>query len=165
MQTGTNAMDPREFRNALGQFATGVTVITALDGAGQPRGITANSFSSVSLEPMLVLWSLGRSASAFDVFSQAEHFAINVLTLEQQVLSNHFATNDHEQFQGISCSKGRAGVPILDDSAAVFECETEHRYDGGDHVILVGRVQGFSYRDGVRPLIFHGGQYAQLGNG
>ena len=165
MQTGTNATDPREFRSALGQFATGVTVITALDDQGQPRGITANSFSSVSLDPMLVLWSLGRGASAFEVFSQAEHFAINVLTLEQQVLSNHFATNDHEQFKGIACSNGRAGVPVLDGCAAVFECETEHRCDGGDHVILVGRVEGFSYRDGARPLIFHGGRYARLGDG
>ena len=164
MTVGTEASDPREFRNALGKFATGVTVVTALDSSGQPRGITANSFSSVSLDPMLVLWSVDRSASSYDVFSTAERFAINVLTEEQRVLSQQFAATEHNPFDGIACSPGRDGIPILADCAAVFECATEHRYDGGDHVILVGRVTAFTYRDGTQPLIYHGGEYAQLSN-
>lgn len=164
MRFETEASDPREFRNALGMFATGVTVVTALNASGQPRGITANSFSSVSLDPMLVLWSVDRNASSYDVFSAAERFAINVLTEEQQALSKQFAANERHPFDGVPCSPGRDGVPILADCAAVFECTTEHRYDGGDHLILVGRVRAFTYRDGTQPLIYHGGEYARLSN-
>lgn len=153
--------DPREFRNALGQFTTGVTVVTTLDADGNPVGMTANSFSSVSLDPMLVLWSVARSAGNFNAFNQADHFAIHVLHAGQQAVSNQFAAKGGDRFAGIDFDRGFQGVPALTDYCARFECSTEHRYEGGDHIILVGRVQHYDYTN-KSPLIFHAGRYANL---
>jgi 3-hydroxy-9,10-secoandrosta-1,3,5(10)-triene-9,17-dione monooxygenase reductase component len=153
--------DPREFRNALGQFTTGVTVVTALDADGNPVGMTANSFSSVSLEPMLILWSIAKSCSSFAAFNQADHFTIHVLHAEQQVISNQFAAKGGDRFAGVEYASGHGGVPILTDYCARFECTTEHRYEGGDHIILVGRVEQYDHKS-KNPLIFHAGRYADL---
>jgi len=153
--------DPKEFRNALGQFATGVTVITSLDKDGNKVGMTANSFSSVSLDPMLVLWSIAKTSGNFEAFNQTDHFAIHVLNAEQQQVSNQFASKAADRFEGIDCTLGHAGLPLLPDYGAVFQCDTEARYEGGDHIILVGRVMDFDYKSHA-PLIFHAGRYADL---
>jgi 3-hydroxy-9,10-secoandrosta-1,3,5(10)-triene-9,17-dione monooxygenase reductase component len=153
--------DPRAFRNALAQFATGVTVITTLDGTGNPIGMTANSFSSVSLDPMLVLWSIAKSSACFEAFHAAEHFAIHVLHAGQRHLSTQFASRCDDRFAGVQTQPGRGGVPLLAEYSALFQCDTEARYEGGDHLILVGRVTEFDHRS-VAPLIFHAGRYADL---
>ncbi|MEE2733369.1 MAG: flavin reductase family protein [Pseudomonadota bacterium] len=159
-QTQSQA-DQKAFRGALGQFATGVTVVTTLDSQGNKIGMTANSFSSVSLEPMLVLWSIARSSNAFDDFTNADRFAIHVLHAEQQALSNQFASKCEDRFCNVDHDEGLGGVPLLKDYSAVFQCQTEHQYDGGDHIIIVGRVLAFDNR-GLPPLIFHAGRYADL---
>ena len=153
--------DSKAFRNALGQFATGVTVITTLDAEGNKIGMTANSFSSVSLDPMLVLWSIAKTSKAFDAFMTAQHFAIHVLCAEQKDVSSQFASTCDDRFCGIEHRAGRGGVPILANYSAVFQCDMESRYEGGDHVIIVGRVTEFD-NTGKAPLIFHAGRYADL---
>lgn len=153
--------DSKAFRNALGQFATGVTIITALDADGKKAGMTANSFSSVSLDPMLVLWSIAKTSRSFDVFMQAKQFAIHVLHAEQRTLSSQFSSNCDDRFNAVSHRTGLGGIPILDDYAAVFQCETECRHEGGDHVIILGRVIEFDNR-GKAPLVFHAGRYMDL---
>lgn len=154
--------DPRAFRNALGQFATGVTVVTTTDTDGRKVGMTANSFSSVSLEPMLVLWSVAKTSNSFDVFNETEHFNIHILNSEQKDLSNHFASKDiADRFADIEHSTGHGGSPLLTDYSAVFQCDIEARYEGGDHIILVGRVVEFDNKEKA-PLLFHCGQYAEL---
>jgi 3-hydroxy-9,10-secoandrosta-1,3,5(10)-triene-9,17-dione monooxygenase reductase component len=154
-------IDPKQFRNALGAFPTGVTVVTTLDRDGNKVGMTANSFNSVSLDPMLVLWSVAKSANAFDAFNSAEHFAIHILSESQQAVSSQFASKGVDRFEGVGHSLGHGGVPVLDDYCARFECDIEHRYEGGDHIILVGRVQAFDQQDKA-PLVFHAGRYAEL---
>lgn len=155
--------DAKAFRNALGQFATGVTVVTTVDANGNKIGMTANSFSSVSLDPMLVLWSVAKSCKVFQEFNEAKHFAIHVLKAEQQPLSNQFASPCEDRFAGIQTEQGVGGIPLLTDFCARFECELEARHEGGDHVILVGRVLDFQNRgQETAPLIFHAGRYADL---
>lgn len=157
----TNHMDSKAFRNALGQFATGVTVITTLDANGNRVGMTANSFSSVSLDPMLVLWSIAKTSKAFDVFMSAPCFAIHVLNARQKQLSSQFASNCDDRFTGIDTVAGHGDVPLLTDYSAVFQCETAARHEGGDHVIIVGRVVAFDNK-ALPPLVFHAGRYADL---
>lgn len=154
-------IDQKAFRSALGQFATGVTVITTLNQQGQKVGMTANSFSSVSLDPMLVLWSIARSSKSFEEFVAADRFAIHVLHANQQAISSQFASNCDDRFCNVSHCEGLGGIPLLSDFSAVFQCQTEHQYDGGDHVIIVGRVVAFENRE-QPPLIFHAGRYADL---
>ncbi len=154
-------VDSKAFRSALGQFATGVTVVTTLDNNGNKVGMTANSFSSVSLDPMLVLWSVARSSSSFQQFMEAKHFAIHVLNANQKDISNQFASNCDDRFNGIEHCQGLGGIPVLSEYSAVFQCTTENTYDGGDHVIIVGRVNEFENRE-QPPLIFHAGKYADL---
>lgn len=150
------------FRNALGSFATGVTIVTTTDTQGLPVGMTASSFNSVSLEPPLVLWSIDKNANCFDVFNQCNHFAIHVLAEQQQPLSDLFGRpGPQNKFAQINTTKGLHGSPILPEYNSLFECTLEHRYEGGDHVILVGRVHRFDQRHG-NPLLFHGGRYRHL---
>jgi len=148
-----------EFRSALGMFATGVTIVTALDGAGKPVGVTANSFNSVSLDPPLVLWSLARTAASMTVFEQGSHYAINILASSQKALAERFGRRSVNRFAGVSFSAGSGGAPVIDGSAAVFECRNRSRYEEGDHVIFVGEVERCAHRAGAHPLIFHGGRY------
>lgn len=158
---GAMAQDQaRAFRDALGAFATGVTIVTTQGRDGRPVGVTASSFNAVSLDPPLVLWSLARSAKSHDDFCASDHFAIHVLAAHQDALSNRFARSGEDKFDGVEWRPGEGGVPILADHAAVFECRTRHRYDGGDHVILVGEVMTFARSDHA-PLLFHAGRYAE----
>lgn len=150
--------DPRQFRNALGHFATGVAIVTTRDAHGGAIGLTINSFASVSLEPPLVLWSLAKNAWSVAAFEAAGFFAIHVLAEDQRELSNRFARASEDKFAGVKTSAGLGGVPLLPGCPAVFQCSTEHHYDGGDHVIVVGRVQSF-HTEERPPLLFHRGQY------
>ena len=149
----------RDFRAALGMFATGVTIVTARGADGMPVGLTANSFNSVSLKPPLVLWSLARSAGSKPHFERGSHYAINILAADQHALAERFASKAADRFDGVAFSEGAGGAPILDGSAAVFECFTRSRYEEGDHVIFVGEVERCASRVGAQPLIFHGGRY------
>lgn len=153
-------IDQSAYRRALGCFATGVAVVTALDKNGAKAGITINSFNSVSLRPPLVLWSIAAESQSFDVFVEAEHFAVNVLAMHQRDISERFAARGSIKFDDLDCDEGIAGVPILPTYSAVFECQTEHRYEGGDHTILVGRVLKFEDRK-TDPLIFYRGHYLE----
>lgn len=147
-----------EYRRALGSFATGVAVVTTLDRAGNGAGITVNSFNSVSLDPPLVLWSIGEDSLCYDIFVTAECFVVNVLATHQRDICSRFAASGTDKFDGIECGKGIAGIPLLPGCSAAFECQTEHRYDGGDHKIIVGRVVKFEDRK-TDPLIFYRGLY------
>ena len=152
----------RAFRDALGAYATGVTVITTTGPQG-PLGITANSFASLSLDPPLVLWSPARFSRRFEAFTTAPHFAIHVLGAGQQELGRHFARQGHAfDLPGIEANA--QGVPVLPGCLAVFECAREAVHEGGDHAIVVGRVLAARHRTGA-PLVFHGGLYGGFGDG
>ena len=154
--------DPRTLRDALGCFATGVTVVTCLDADGRPFGITANSFTSVSLEPPLLLVCLHKLAASAAALTEASHFAVNVLQTGQQPASMRFSTRDEDRFGTTPWSCGEAGAPILKDSLGVFECERFAVYDGGDHHILVGQVVKASFDAGLDPLLYFRGRYRRL---
>ena len=154
-------LDTRSLRDALGEFATGVAVVTACSRDGQPVGVTINSFASVSLDPPLVLWSLGLQSPSLAVFEACSHYAVNILAADQAELSQRFSQSQNDKFAGIETRVGAGGTPLLPDCCAWFECRNELRYPGGDHIILVGHVENFS-RQEKSPLIFHGGQYRKL---
>ncbi|MCB1360518.1 MAG: flavin reductase family protein [Rhodobacter sp.] len=156
-----DAGNTRAFRDALGAFATGVTVITA-PGAQGAVGITANSFASLSLEPPLVLWSPARGSRRFDTFVQASHFAIHVLGAAQRDLAAHFARHA-QAFDLPGIDTNAQGVPVLPGCLAVFECAREAVHAGGDHAIVVGRVLAARHRKGA-PLVFHGGHFGGFGD-
>lgn len=143
------------FRNALGTFATGVTVVTC-NSADGPIGITANSFASVSLDPPLVLWSPARSSSRYPYYAEAKHFAIHILAAEQAHLSGAFVRGG-SGFEGVDITFNEAGVPLIPGTLARFECETHATHDGGDHLIIIGRVGRVTTRLGD-PLIFSRGK-------
>ena len=149
-----SSVDTDAFRRALSCFATGVAVVTALDDAGGNVGITINSFSSVSLDPPLILWSVARDSQNYEVFVRARHFAVHVLASHQEELVERFASRDEKKFDGLECGQGLHGMPILPDHIACFECSTEHIYPGGDHKIIVGRVHRFEDRE-ADPLVLH----------
>ena len=150
---------PTEFRDALGMFATGVTIVTARSADGAFIGLTANSFNSVSLTPPLVLWSLARSAGSMAAFSTGSHYAINILSADQQDLARQFAARGSDRFSGVQFVEGSGGAPLLDGAAATFECFNRSRYEEGDHVIFVGEVERCAHRAGASPLLFHGGKF------
>ena len=152
-------IDFKQFRSALGQFATGVTVITTRDKKGVPFGVTANSFNSVSLDPPMVLWSLAKTSSSMEAFSSAESFAVHILSAGQQDLSNRFAKSGGDKFAGLNLPK--SGLPLLEGCAARFICRTAYKYEGGDHIIFVGEVEEFD-ADSSAPLLFIKGQYAEM---
>ena len=150
-----------EFRQALGSFPTGVTIITTLGRNGQKVGMTANSFNSVSLDPPLILWSLGRQANCHDDFIAAEYFAVHILASDQQQLSNRFAETGSDRFADLDCSQGLSGIPILPHYSTCFQCKMAQQYDGGDHIIITGEVIEFTDNQ-LQPLLFHRGNYKQL---
>lgn len=150
---------PDEFRATLGQFATGVTIVTARDAEGRLIGLTANSFNSVSLSPPLVLWSLARQSSSMPGFLSATHYAINVLASDQRPLAERFARKGIDRFEGAPWRPGLTGAPVIDGAVAVFECRHRSQHDEGDHVIFVGHVQHCRRRVGAAPLLFHGGRF------
>jgi flavin reductase (DIM6/NTAB) family NADH-FMN oxidoreductase RutF len=154
-------IDPRELRNALGMFATGVTVVTTLNGEGSPIGLTCNSFSSVSLTPPLVLWSLSLYSPSLPAFLKAPYFAINILAAEQEALSRRFSTPVKDRFAELEWAPGEGGIPLIKGSAAQLQCRNETRHYSGDHVVLIGQVVKFTYRD-AEPLVFVRGRYREL---
>ncbi len=155
----TTPFTTQDFRAALGLFATGVTIVTACAPDGQPVGLTANSFNSVSLTPSLVLWSLSRQASSMPAFQAGSHYAIHILAADQRELAMRFASKGVDRFAGLNWRPGAGGAPLLEGAAAVFECHNRSRYEEGDHVIFVGEVEQCRYTPGASPLIYHGGKF------
>lgn len=155
-------LDSRAFRNALGRFATGVAIVTAIDQDGHPVGLTINSFSAVSLEPALVLWCLDNRSHNLAAFSRAGHHAINILGADQEELSNRFATWPADRFAGLDWHPGVGGVPVLPGCCAVFEVANETAHLAGDHSVFIGRVEHFGANTALAPLLFHAGRYARL---
>lgn len=152
------AMDPRALRTAFGHYATGVTVVTTRAADGRKIGMTANSFTSVSLDPPMVLWCPSRTAPSTGDFLEATHFAVNVLAADQHHLSRQFATPSADKFAGVDYVDGVASVPVLKDTVASFECRTVATHDAGDHIVMLGEVESFEVRGGP-PLVFHTGSY------
>lgn len=151
-------IDHRPLRNALGRFATGVAVITTCTRDGKKEGLTCNSFSAVSLDPPLVLWSLRRDAASLGSFMEAGCFAVSVLSSGQSHLCRHFATASPDKFDSMFHREGLGNCPLLDEALATFECTVETALPGGDHMVFLGRVKRATYRDG-EPLIFSAGRY------
>jgi flavin reductase (DIM6/NTAB) family NADH-FMN oxidoreductase RutF len=149
----------RELRDALGQFGTGLTIVSTMAAAG-PVGVTANSFTSVSLDPPLVLWSIARASRRYPMFAEAEHMAIHVLAEHQAPLCRAFAASP-QAFDAADWNAGDHGTPLIDGCLARFECERYAEYDGGDHAILVARVLRAAVRPG-NPLLFCGGRFGQF---
>jgi len=152
--------DPRDFRSALGCFPTGVCLVTTLGPEGKPEGLTISSFSSVSLDPPMVLWSLARTASSAPVFRDTEFFAVNVLAKDDAALSTHFSRSAENKFSAFAhrFSAGLGGSPVLKGAVATFECHSRHRYYGGDHIIVIGNVERYAWNE-TPSLIFGRGKY------
>jgi flavin reductase (DIM6/NTAB) family NADH-FMN oxidoreductase RutF len=155
------AIDPRELRNVMGHFATGVTVITTRDTAGKPFGLTANAFSSLSLDPPLVLICVDKKVDCYACFEQSKAFVVNILSEGQDPLSTRFATKGIEKFESVPIRQGNLGVPLLEGALGHIECTMVNAYDGGDHTIYVGEVQSVA-ASGGRPLLFFKGKYNRL---
>ena len=153
--------EPDEIRQAFGCYPTGVAVVTTVTPDGSRVGMTISSFNAVSLDPPLVLWNLANESCNYAAFSGAEHFAVHVLADHQGDLSARFATRSGDRFVGLECARGLSGDPILPEFAACFQCTTEHRYAGGDHMIIVGRILDFEDRM-LEPLIFHRSSYRRV---
>jgi flavin reductase (DIM6/NTAB) family NADH-FMN oxidoreductase RutF len=156
------AIDRAEFRKCLGSFATGVTVITAMGPRGEPVGNTVSSFNSVSLDPPLILWSLGRHAYSLKAYLSTDHFAVNVLREGQKAMSHRFAKALGNKWEGLEYDIWESGCPILPNALAIFECKIAHTYVGGDHVIFVGEVINADHDPGGRPLLFYRGNYSSI---
>jgi flavin reductase (DIM6/NTAB) family NADH-FMN oxidoreductase RutF len=156
--TSSENFNSRELRNALGTFATGVTIITARSKAGKLVGLTANSFTSVSLQPPLVLWSASLYADSLSAFQEGSHFVVNILAADQIELSNRFARKHEDKFAEVDHIIPECGAPVLIGAAAHFECRNEYRHYGGDHIIFIGHVERFAYT-GKPTLLFCRGQY------
>nr|WP_294846832.1 flavin reductase family protein [uncultured Sphingomonas sp.] len=154
--------DPRTLRDALGCFATGVTIVTCLDGDGQPVGLTANSFTSVSLDPPLLLVCVAKATASAAHLSTADHFAVNVLQTAQQPASITFSTRVEDRFGQTPWSLGEHGVPVLKDSLSLFECARYAVHDAGDHFILIGEVKKATFDPTVDPLLYFRGRYRRL---
>ena len=156
-----STIDARDFRTALGNYATGVTVITAQTGDKHIVGLTCNSFASVSLNPAMVLWSLGILSPSMQAFQEATHFAVNVLGAHQIQLAQQFARSSTDKFAGVTWRPGLGGAPVIDDCVAQFQCSNAARYYGGDHVIFLGAVEAFAH---VRkaPLLFAQGVFGSF---
>jgi len=155
--SGDPSEDTRAFRRALGQFATGVTVMTT-EVEGKKAGVTANSFSSLSLDPPLILWSIARTSRSFPIFASATHFAVSILGANQVDVSQAFASSSENKFENVPWREGLSGVPVVEGAIATLECSTETTYDGGDHIIMVGRVERYTYTEGD-VLLYVQGRY------
>lgn len=161
LSSDNSSIDPRDFRNALSTFATGVTIITAAAADGKPVGLTCNSFASVSLNPPLVLWSLVAFSPSMGVFQNASHFAVNILGASQRDLAMQFAKPAEDKFAGVTWTRGLGEAPLLADTVASFQCRTAARYYGGDHVIFLGAVEAYAYNQ-AEPLLFARGGFGQF---
>jgi flavin reductase (DIM6/NTAB) family NADH-FMN oxidoreductase RutF len=156
------ALDPRAFRQALGQFATGVAVITAQAESGSAIGLTMSSFNSVSVDPPLILFSMDRKAFSLAAMIEAAGYAVNILGRNQERLSDQFAKSLSDKWTAVEHTLGHAAAPLIADALAHFECEPYAQYDGGDHLIFVGRVVRFNAYPTAEPLIFFRGAYRSL---
>jgi flavin reductase (DIM6/NTAB) family NADH-FMN oxidoreductase RutF len=161
LASDNSAIDPRDFRNALGTYGTGVTIVTAMAPDGKPYGVTCNSFASVSLNPPLVLWSLGMFSQGLTIFQNASHFTVNVLNASQQELALKFAKSSGDKFNGVEWKPGLGNAPILAGSVASFQCRAVNRYYGGDHVIFLGAVEAYAYNK-QEPLLFARGGFGRF---
>jgi flavin reductase (DIM6/NTAB) family NADH-FMN oxidoreductase RutF len=154
-------IDPDEFRSILGRFASGVTVVTALDGTGRDHGLTVSAFASVSLTPPLVLCCIDHSSSIHPALAAARYLAVNILAAEQEPLARRFSAIDGDRFDGVGYSRGRTGVAILDDVLAYVECRIVKALEGGDHTIFFAEVESGQVRSKM-PLLYYRGGYAQF---
>jgi flavin reductase (DIM6/NTAB) family NADH-FMN oxidoreductase RutF len=153
-------IDPREFRTAAGQFMTGVTVITTVDAKGNPSGLTANSFTSVSLHPPMVLFCLGKDSTNLDAFEAGNGFVVHVLSHDQEDLSVRFAAKGIDRFEGFEWRPGHAGLPVIEGALATFECDAAGTFEGGDHLLYLGAVRKISMGDtGAPGLGYFRGRY------
>jgi len=155
------AIDPRELRNVMGNFATGVTIITTKDTTGKPFGLTANAFSSLSLDPPLLLICVDKKVDCYACFEESKVFGVNFLSEGQDQLSTRFATKGIEKFEGVSYKLGELGVALLDGALVHIECKLASAYEGGDHTIYVGEIQRAEVL-GDHPLLFFRGKYYKL---
>ncbi len=160
-QEEPSGVDPKDLREALGNFTTGVAIATTIGDGGAPVGVTINSFNSVSLDPPLILWSLANSAPSFGAFRSNPSFAINLLAADQQDTCMQFARPSEDKFRGVGHRTGFGGVPLIDGAAVQFECRSYARYPGGDHEIHVGEVVRISVSDRP-PLVFHRGRFKSV---
>ncbi len=151
----------RRFRNALGMFATGITVVTTRSPAGEAIGLTVNSFNSVSLDPPLIVWSLSNDLPSRGVFEGCEYYAINVLAEDQAELSQRFASRLDDKFAGLDFETGVGGIPLLKGCCARFECRNTVRHEGGDHLVFISEVLSFD-REDRQPLLYFAGGYRRL---
>lgn len=160
--TDDTGFDPRDLRRAFGNFATGVTIVTTLDADGQPQGFTANSFTSVSMDPPLLLVNIASSAYGCPIFTAASGFAVNILAHRQRELSNRFAAAGSDKFDGVDWHVESTGSPILDGVVAWFDCVSFRQVEAGDHIILIGEVRAYDYTTDA-PLGFCRGAYVSFG--
>ncbi len=158
-----SSVDPRELRNAFGEFTTGVTLVTTVGADGKAIGMTANSFSSVSLDPPMILWCIDKGSDRLGTFEASDHFAVNVLASNHQDLSNRFAKKGEPYMDGVPHEIWETGCPVIADAVAVFDCDVAARHDAGDHIVYVGLVRRFG-RSGneAGPLVFHQGGYKSV---
>lgn len=150
-------IDKNFLRKSLGKFSTGVTIVTSIDGDGIPIGMTVNSFSSVSLDPALVLWCIDIKQPSYDAFMVAKGYAVNILSKDQSDLCYKFSSQNHDKFENVNWKKSENGFPLIENSLAWFDCKKWNYYSGGDHQILVGKVTSFNSSD-LKPLTFWNGQ-------
>ena len=155
------SIDPDAFRSLLGRFASGITVVTTVDETGRDVGMTVSAFSSVSLDPPLVVICVARDASVFNELTAAHYVVVNILAAEQESLSLRFAGPVSDRFDGLGYSRAKTGAPILDDVLAWCECRVVHRHEAGDHLLLVAEAERGAVRD-HKPLLYYRGGYAQL---
>jgi len=158
------SINPRAFRDAMGCFASAVTVISTTTADGQAVGVTVNSFNSVSLEPPLVLFCLGREASNFDHFLASGRFAVNILRQDQDQVSSGFASDGGNFFQTMDNDVSELGNPLVPNALAMFDCEIEAVHEGGDHVIMIGRVNELRHDPDGDPLLYYRGRYSSVGS-
>ncbi len=160
-ERGGERIDAAEFRKVMGQFATGVTVVTTRTPEGRPHGLTVNAFMSVSLDPPLVLVSIDKKAETHSYLRQSRAFCVNILKEEQKEISEKFASKDPDKFEGIPHSEKTTGAPVFDDALAWIDCRVVNEFDAGDHTLYLGEVAALERREG-RPLLFFGGKYRTL---
>ncbi|WP_316861223.1 flavin reductase family protein [uncultured Cohaesibacter sp.] len=154
-------IDAADYRRALGQFATGIAVVTTMDGSDQPCGLTVDSFNSVSLDPPLVLWSLDKRSGQLDAFCSSGFYGVNILAKEQVDISNLFAGLSDDRFSKVDWEQGETGAPLFKDALVCLDCKTETIIEGGDHLILLGRVVSIGAKEG-EPLLYYAGGYREL---
>ena len=155
------AVSHEEFRQALGRFASGVTVVTCKSDDGNPGGLTVSAFSSLSLEPPLVLICIDRRASVYENLKEGSWFAVNVLAQDQESVSRRFASREADRFKGIGYREGKTGAPLIEGALACIECRVVHSYPGGDHTVFIGQVESSEVNDG-KPLLYFRGGYSSI---